>query len=96
MEELFRKHEELKKKIHAFRIPLPPMARRFMGVVYLSIPLVCGYFIMSYVQKKSIENIGLNGSKLNKSEMNDATIAQNKVFGELLLRLKEEKNKVNK
>lgn len=45
-EELSAKHERLKKRIHAFRIPLSPRGQLIMKVVYFSIPLIGGYFIM--------------------------------------------------
>jgi hypothetical protein len=41
-----RRHEELKKRIHAFRIPLSPAGQRVMGLVYFSIPVIGGYYIM--------------------------------------------------
>lgn len=46
LRELSRRHEALKKRIHAFRIPLSPTGRRLMGLVYFSIPIIAGYFIM--------------------------------------------------
>jgi hypothetical protein len=44
--ELGRKHEALKKRIHAFRIPLSPTGQRIMGFVYFSIPIIGGYYLM--------------------------------------------------
>jgi hypothetical protein len=41
-----RKHEELKKKIHSFRIPLSPRGQKIMGFVYFTIPIIAGYYIM--------------------------------------------------
>jgi hypothetical protein len=46
LRELSRRHDELKHKIHSFRIPLSPTGRRFMGFVYFCIPVIGGYFIM--------------------------------------------------
>lgn len=46
LRELSRRHEALKKRIHAFRIPLSPAGQRFMGFVYFCIPVVGGYFLM--------------------------------------------------
>jgi hypothetical protein len=37
---LLKKHETLKKKIHAFRIPLSPVGQKIMGFVYFSIPII--------------------------------------------------------
>ena len=48
--EYFRKmsegHKRLKERIHAFRLPLSPMGVRMMKVVYFTIPIVTGYYIM--------------------------------------------------
>ena len=41
-----RKHEEIKKRVHSFRVPLSPAGQRLMSMVYFSIPVVAGYFIM--------------------------------------------------
>lgn len=40
------KHESLKKRIHNFRIPLSPAGQRIMSVIYFSIPVIAGYYIM--------------------------------------------------
>lgn len=45
-EDFSAKHEQLKKRIHSFRIPLSPTGQRIMKVVYFSIPLISGYYIM--------------------------------------------------
>lgn len=50
LKELNAKHERLKKRIHSFRIPLSPSGRRFMGLVYFSIPVILGYNIMQVNQ----------------------------------------------
>ncbi len=40
------RHEALKERIHNFRMPLSPMGVRIMKVVYFTIPIVGGYYIM--------------------------------------------------
>lgn len=45
-QDLRDRHEKLKKRIHAFRIPLSPRGQLAMKCVYFSIPLIAGYFIM--------------------------------------------------
>ena len=47
--ELLAAHERLKKRIHAFRIPLSKNGQRFMGLVYFSIPLVVGKLVYDKV-----------------------------------------------
>mmetsp|Transcript_18597 Transcript_18597/g.30989 ORF Transcript_18597/g.30989 Transcript_18597/m.30989 type:complete len:92 (-) Transcript_18597:246-521(-) len=42
------RHERLKKRIHAFRLPLGPVGRFVMGCVYFSIPCVIGYRLWVY------------------------------------------------
>ena len=46
LRKLSASHERLKEKIHAFRLPLSPMGVRVMKVVYFSIPMISGYYIM--------------------------------------------------
>ena len=61
------RHNALKERIHAFRIPLSPAGQKFMGFVYFTIPVIGGYYIMQWAQNKSIENIGAKGEKLEFS-----------------------------
>lgn len=49
-------HEQLKKRIHSFRIPLSPTGQRIMKVVYFSIPLISGYFIMDVSRSLMLYN----------------------------------------
>ena len=41
-------HERLKNRIHSVRIPLGPAGRFGMGCIYVSTPIIIGYFIMEY------------------------------------------------
>ena len=61
---LSARHEALKERIHAFRIPLSPAGQRVMGLVYFCIPVVAGYYIMQSAISQSHKNIGVNGEKL--------------------------------
>jgi hypothetical protein len=61
------RHNALKERIHAFRIPLSPAGQKFMGFVYFTIPIIGGYYVMQWAQSKSIENIGSKGEKLELS-----------------------------
>jgi hypothetical protein len=44
-----------------------------MGLVYFSIPIIGGYYTWLYVNQKSLENIGKNGSKLKISSGSGST-----------------------
>lgn len=46
LKDIYNKHEQLKKRIHSFRIPLSPLGRRLMGFAYFTIPIIAGYYIM--------------------------------------------------
>lgn len=71
-QELRLKHENLKKKIHSFRMPLSRNGQRFMGFVYFLIPVVSGYFIMDIAIKQSEENLkSLKSLKSIKNEKNE-------------------------
>ena len=49
LKDLREKHENLKKRIHAFRLPLSPAGQKVMGFVYFTIPVIVGYYIMQVV-----------------------------------------------
>eukprot|EP01039_Chlorochromonas_danica_P002442 gene2442-2675_t len=55
-EDFSAKHEQLKKRIHSFRMPLSPTGQRIMKVVYFSIPLISGYYIMKAAKEESERN----------------------------------------
>lgn len=56
---LSARHERLKKQIHSTRIPLSATGQRLMGVVYFSIPVVCGYFVMKWAERRAEANFQL-------------------------------------
>ncbi len=60
-------HEKLKKRIHSFRIPLSPTGQRIMSVVYFSIPVIGGYFIMQAAISKSVGNL----EKFNRNKVDE-------------------------
>lgn len=64
LRDISRRHEELKKKIHNFRLPLSPFYRNIATAVYISIPVVAGYFIMQVAIAQSEKNLGTKGEKL--------------------------------
>lgn len=64
LRDLNRRHEELKHRIHSFRMPLSPAGQRFMAFVYFCVPVVGGYFIMDWATSQAEKNLGKNGEKL--------------------------------
>lgn len=59
------RHERLKHFVHSgFRVPLPRYGQVLMGVVYFSIPVVGGWYVMQWAISKSHHSIGLYGEKL--------------------------------
>ena len=66
LREISERHESLKKRIHNFRIPLSPFYRRIATAVYISIPVVAGYFIMQVAIGQSMKNLGMQGEKLEE------------------------------
>jgi hypothetical protein len=51
-----KRHEALKERIHNFRMPLTPMGVRIMKVVYFTIPIVGGWYIMQAANGYSDRN----------------------------------------
>ena len=50
------RHEKLKKKIHATRIPLSRNGQRVMGVVYFTLPIIGGYYVMKWAERRADAN----------------------------------------
>ena len=61
-------HERLKKKIHGTRIPLGPAGRFGMGCVYVSTPIIIGYFIMEYCADVAQKNHELTIAKVDATK----------------------------
>ena len=78
-------HEELKKRIHNFRMPLSKRGIFVAKCVYLTVPVVSGYFIMEWSQERARENLGLTGEHM-RSTNHDKIMArqQNKMFEDFL------------
>ena len=67
---LLAKHEELKRRIHSFRLPIHNIyAFRAIQLLYFSIPVVGGIYIMDWAAKQSEKNIGKHGEKLKKKRL---------------------------
>lgn len=88
-------HEKLKKRIHAFRIPLSPVGQRVMGLVYFLIPIVTGCFVMQMAFKQAEVNIGRDGSLLRDTKENDGVDdkvrRQNEALNSVLQKVKNQK-----
>ena len=71
-------HERLKKRIHAFRMPLSPSVYRIAMFCYFTIPIVGGYFLMQYTNRQREANLGRDGSRLAEShQVSREVLAQN-------------------
>lgn len=57
------RHRRFVKRVHAFRIPLSPAGQRVAQMVYFSIPVICGYFIMDWATSKAWEEIEFGGAE---------------------------------
>ena len=81
---LSERHERLKERIHAFRIPLSPAGQRVMGLVYFATPVIGGYFIKPQAIAQSHKNIGARGEKLATSTQDVSVLEQNKALQTVL------------
>lgn len=90
LSDLSARHERLKERIHAFRIPLSPRGQKIMGFVYFCIPVIGGYFIMQAAIAQSHHNLGVHGEKLiKKTSPNPETLLQNQHLQSTLNRSRE-------
>lgn len=64
-----------------------------MSVVYFSIPVVIGYYIMQLTNKQAESNIGEKGKNLKDFPVNPGTVQQNKALQSILDRVKANKEK---
>ncbi|TMW63033.1 hypothetical protein Poli38472_005651 [Pythium oligandrum] len=60
-------HERLKKRIHSFRIPLSKNGQRAMSVVYFSVPVIGGYFVMKWAERRADRNFQLEEDKIRNA-----------------------------
>ncbi len=91
MENIRRRHEELKHRVHNFRIPLAPRGQKLMAVVYFTIPVIVGYFIMQFTSSVSEQRIN-DIKKAGRPNTDSNTTAQNNALNELLTKIKNSKN----
>ncbi len=67
LRELQERHKRFVKKVHAFRIPLSPRGKAVAQVVYFSIPVVAGYYIMGWATDRAKEEIQYDDSSSSSS-----------------------------
>lgn len=65
--DIYERHERLKKRIHSFRMPLSPAGQKGMAIVYFTIPIVIGFYIMQAAKGQADVNLGKDGSKITNS-----------------------------
>ena len=85
---LSARHTALKEHIHAFRIPLPPMGQKVMMLIYSSIPVIGGYYIMQWAQERAVVNLGKHGENMRNTE----SIDQHRQASTMILKAILEKN----
>jgi hypothetical protein len=81
LRQLLESHEALKKRIHAFRIPLSPRGQMMAKCVYFVVPLVGGLQIMNWAIQQSEKH----WEGVEKVE-DEVTRQQNKALEEVILR----------
>lgn len=77
------RHRRFVKRVHAFRIPLSPAGQRVAQVVYFSLPVIGGYFIMDWATSKAREEIefGGGGDRSDRSSSGGSGSRPNAVAG---------------
>ena len=72
---LSERHEALKERIHNFRLPLSPMGVRIMKVIYFTVPIIGGWYIM----QAAIGYSDRNTAPLLKAQREKALAKKNKL-----------------
>lgn len=78
--DLQARHKAFVKRVHAFRIPLSPRGRAIAQIVYFSVPIIGGYFIMDWATNKAKEEIQYNDASdasTTDTETERAKVLQN-------------------
>lgn len=57
MDDFGASHQRLKERIHNFRMPLSRPGRIAMNVVYFSIPIIGGHYLMKWAQERAQVNL---------------------------------------
>jgi hypothetical protein len=70
--ELVEAHERLKKRVHAYRLPIASKwGRTAMGCIYFLTPCVAGYLIMNASNRVRDANLGREGEREKLLQMRD-------------------------
>ncbi|KAH7484275.1 hypothetical protein PRIC1_003575 [Phytophthora ramorum] len=64
---LGERHEALKQKIHRTRIPLSRNGQRVMGVVYFATPIIGGYFVMKWAERRANANFQREETQIRRA-----------------------------
>lgn len=57
MDDFSAGHQRLKERIHNFRMPLSRPGRIAMNVVYFSVPVIGGHYLMKWAQGRAQVNL---------------------------------------
>lgn len=57
MDDFSARHQRLKERIHNFRMPLSLPGRIAMNVVYFSVPIIGGHYLMKWAQERAQVNL---------------------------------------
>lgn len=57
MEGIRARHERLKARVHAFRIPLSPRGQIAMNIVYFAVPIITGHYVIQWAQGRARANL---------------------------------------
>mmetsp|Transcript_19541 Transcript_19541/g.28109 ORF Transcript_19541/g.28109 Transcript_19541/m.28109 type:complete len:94 (+) Transcript_19541:88-369(+) len=83
LQEIGRRHQRLKEKIHSTRIPLSPAGQKFMGFVYFCIPVLIGGCLWNWQSSISERNLQERLQQQNV-DVYPGTQEQNKAFQKVL------------
>ncbi|CAM9295151.1 unnamed protein product [Hapterophycus canaliculatus] len=57
MDDFSARHQRLKERIHNFRMPLSLPGRIAMNVIYFSVPVIGGHYLMKWAQERAQVNL---------------------------------------
>ncbi|KAG7398884.1 hypothetical protein PHYBOEH_010208 [Phytophthora boehmeriae] len=61
------RHEALKQKIHSTKIPLSKNGQRVMGVVYFTTPVIGGYYVMKWAERRADMNFQREETEIRRA-----------------------------
>lgn len=92
VEELSARHQRLKARIHAFRMPLSKRGQIAMNLVYFSIPVIGGHYIMQWANGQAPGNLRNAGvlPESGEGRARSKTEVQNNALEGRLLKMRRE------